>query len=497
MSKAEEIQKNKGVLPPQAISMEEAVLGAIINFPASIDEMMMIIKTPDAFYKEEHKCIFIAIKKLFDEGSPVDMITVSQKLKSLGMLEKAGGDFKIVMLTQLVASAAHIEYHSRIIMQKYIAREIIKFCSGVVQLAYDDATDVFELMGKLQTQFDAVSNVTIEGHKTRDFEGNLIELRNRVEFLSHAKETNTIVGVRTGFKRVDDFTGGYKEGDLVVLAARPGMGKTSLVLKTAIENIKNNVPVAFISLEMSAMQLTARLVSIDTDFHLKQLIKTGFEHQKYFDSFNVHYHRMKDYSLFIDDTPETDINSIVLKARYLKRVHGIKLLIVDYLQLMTVKDPVSGKHLNNREQEISTISRRLKLLAKELEIPVIALSQLSRAVETRGGLKRPQLSDLRESGAIEQDADIIQFIYRPAYYGIEIEGVPEFEHLTDDGADTELIFAKYRGGSLATTGLKWIGDKTKFIDPIHENYQLVNAVGVVNDSDVIQNAQPKYGDNPF
>jgi replicative DNA helicase len=359
-------------------------------------------------------------------------------------------------------------------------------------LAYSDSTDMFELMGKLQSEFDAISNITITGQKSNLFSENIKDLGSRIEFLSTAAETNELVGVHTGFKRVNKFTGGYQPGELIILAARPGMGKTSLVLKTAIENVKIDNAVGFFSLEMSAMQLTARAVSIDTDFHLSQLIKTGFEKPKYFQSFANHAHRMSKYDLFIDDSPECEINSIVLKARYMKRKYGIKLLIIDYIQLMT-NSSIKG----NREQEISSISRRLKLLAKELEIPIIALSQLSRAVETRGASKRPLLSDLRESGAIEQDADIIQFLYRPEYYKIEINDNEEYDWMVIEGSNTELIFAKYRAGSVATTGLKWIGDKTKFSDPTDE---IENFVEVYEDESFIPIGNPTdaFGtDEPF
>ncbi|MFT5760914.1 MAG: replicative DNA helicase [Polaribacter sp.] len=453
---------HKGFVPPQAIEIEDAVLGAAIVDASGLDEMMMILKTEEMFYKESSRFIYTAIKSLFENGSPIDLMTVSQKLKSFGKLELAGGDFALIELTQKVSSSAHMEYWCRLIQQKYIAREIIKFNTQTTALAYDEGTDIFELMGRLQMQFDEISNVTLTGRKSKSFKENLSDLSKRIEHLSHQAETNELIGVHTGFKRVNKFTGGYHNQELIILAARPGMGKTSMVLKTVIENAKIDNAVGFISLEMSVMQLTARAVAIDTNFHLSQLIKTGFEKQKYFESYANHSHRMGSYPIYIDDASESDINTVILKARFWKRKYDIKLLVIDYLQLM--KD-VSVK--GNREQEISSISRRLKMLAKELDIPIIALSQLSRAVETRGSSKRPLLSDLRESGAIEQDADIIQFLYRPEYYKIELEG-PEFERMVDEGGNTELIFAKYRSGSVGTSFLKWIGDKTKFVDPTDE-----------------------------
>jgi replicative DNA helicase len=456
--KSKIIDLQKGKVPPQVIEIEEAVLGAAIIDRNGLDDLFMVIKTEQAFYKMQHQYIYAAMKSLFENGEKIDLLTVSHKLKMFGKLEEAGGDMYLIQLTQKISSSAHIEYHSRLIMQKFIARLIIEFNSRTTMLAYDDATDVFDLMGKLQSQFDEISNITIAGAKSKLFKENLTDLSKKIEFLSNQTENDELIGVHTGFNSVNKYTGGYQAQELIILAARPGMGKTSLVLKTVVENAKIGNPVGFISLEMSVHQLTARVVAIDTNFHLSQLIKTGFDKQKYFESFAHHSGRMQDYPIYIDDAAETDVNTIVLKARYWKRKYGIKLLVVDYLQLMH-DSSVKG----NREQEISSISRRLKLLAKELEIPIIALSQLSRAVETRGSSKRPMLSDLRESGAIEQDADIIQFIYRPDYYKIEESDWDE--EMVAKGANTEFIFAKYRGGSVATTHLKWIGDKTKFIDP--------------------------------
>lgn len=449
----------KGFVPPQAIDIEEAVLAALLIDKNAIDEVMLIIKTGNVFYKESHRYIFEAVKSLFEDGEPIDMLTVSQRLKSFGKLADIGGDMALMSIMQKAASGAHADYHSRILMQKFVAREIIKFNAQTTALAYNEATDIFELLGKLQNEFDSISQVTLTGRKVKSFSEHMKELGHRIEFLSSQAGNNELSGVHTGFKRINAFTGGYQPQELIILAARPGMGKTSKVLKTVVENAKIGNAVGFVSLEMSAPQLTARIVAIDTNFHLSQLIKSGFEHSKYFESYSMHQNRMKDYKILIDDDANSDINNIVLKARYWKRVFDIQLFVVDYLQLMS-----DSSKKGQREQEISSISRRLKLLAKELNIPIIVLSQLSRAVETRGASKRPMLSDLRESGAIEQDADIVEFIYRPSYYKIEIED----EAMLAEGSDTEIIYAKNRRGSIGTTALKWIGDKTKFVDPTDE-----------------------------
>lgn len=453
----------QGKVPPQAIELEEAVLGAMMLDRKGLDEALMVIRTPEVFYKEAHKQIFTAIQRLNERGNPVDLLTVSNELKAMHKLEDVGGDFYLISLSQKIASSAHIDFHSRILLQNYIKRKIIMFNAGVTALCYDDATDVFDLLDRWQKEFDNVNDLTTRGRHTMSFKDALVHLSDEIEVLSSNKDEVQLVGKTTGFQRTDKHTGGYRDQDLIIIAARPGMGKTAKVLKTIVENCKRDVPVGMISLEMSIHQLTARIVAIDTDFHLGQLLKTGFTKGSYFRSYEEHQLRMEKYKLIVDDSGTSDITEIVIMAKMWVRVHKIKLLVIDYLQLMTDK---SAK--GNREGEVSSISRRLKLLAKELNIPIIALSQLSRACETRGGSKRPLLSDLRESGAIEQDADIIEFIYRPDYYKIDMcEDDYEFEtqkHCVRLGANTEIIYAKYRGGSTGTALLKWVGDKTKFID---------------------------------
>ena len=458
----------KGLVPPQAIELECAVLGAMLVDKKGVDECLMIIRVPEVFCKESNQLVFIAISALYNRGVGVDLLTVSQELKAMHKLEAVGGDYYLISLTQKVNSSAHIDFHSRILLQKYIARKIIMFNAGVTALAYDEATDIFELLDTWQIKFDEVNDLTTRGRKTLSFKDALSHLKSEVEILTHNKGEVQLVGRTTGFKRIDKHTGGYRNQDLVIIAARPGMGKTAYVLKTIVENVKQGVSVGMFSLEMSMHQLTARIVAIDTDFHLGQLLKSGFEKPQYFTAYSNHQERMQDYKFIVDDSGESDITEIVIAAKMWKRAHNIQMLVVDYIGLMTDKS-VKG----NREQEIASISRRLKKLAKELDIPVIVLSQLSRAVETRGGSKRPLLSDLRDSGAIEQDADMIKFIYRPEYYKLEM-----LEDEYDDvvhkncirlGANSEIIIAKYRGGSTGTPLLRWIGDKTKFIDVEDEN----------------------------
>lgn len=453
----------RGKVPPQAIDMEEIVLGAMLLDTKAPDTVFGIIRTKYVFFKEAHQQIFLAAGELYAKSSPIDLMTVSQKLRERKKLDEIGGDFYLVELTRKIASSAHTEYHCRVLMQYFIKRSLIMVNNQIISLAYDDATDSLELLDRYQKEFDKVVDLTLTGRRTISFPDALDSLKQEVERLSSNEEEVPLVGVTTGFKSTDRHTGGYRKGDLVILAARPGMGKTSKVLKTVVENVKKGVPVGFISLEMSMAQLAARMVAIDTNFHLKQLLKTGFEKLEYFETYDAHCNRMKKYPFFVNDSGISDLTEIVIQAKAWKRSQGIELLVIDYLQLMD--DKTVGGH--NREAVISSISRRLKLLAKELEIPVIALSQLSRAVETRGGSKRPGLSDLRDSGAIEQDADIVEFIYRPEYYNAQMDENdygPRNKKLMAMGANSEINYAKFRGGSVATVLLKWIGDKTKFID---------------------------------
>lgn len=486
--------KNIGKVPPQAVDLEEAVLGALMIDVKAADEVMQILKTSDCFYNSTNKIVFEAIQELFIKGDPIDLLTVSAKLQSNGKLSEVGGDYALISLTKKVSSSAHSEYHSRIILQQYLKRMIVLFNARISALAFDESTDVIELIDKWQKEFDKIADITAGGRRSVSFFDALEHLKHEVEFLSNHSDDSPLVGVDTGFLRTNKYTGGYRKQDLVILAARPGMGKTSKVLKTTIENVKNNVAVGFISLEMSVHQLAARAVAIDTNFHLKQLLKTGFEKPEYFQTYGAHQSRMQDYPLFIDDSGNNDITDVVMQAKLWKRVNNIELLVIDYLQLMgdrTVK--------GNREAEISAISRRLKRLAKELDIPIIALSQLSRSVETRGGSKRPVLSDLRDSGAIEQDADIVEFIYRPDYYRIEISE-DDYDSLIQkdcvrQGANSEIIFAKYRGGSVGTALLKWVGDKTKFIDVEDRN----DTAEYIDNKIPVGSLEDAFGDedNPF
>jgi replicative DNA helicase len=494
VEKTKIINLERGLMPPQAIDLECAVLGGMLIDRKGRDEAMMILKDPAVFYKEHHSQIFTAIKSLYDEGSDVDLLTVDRRLDRMGVRDSIPHGY-LVELSMSITSSAHIETHCRLLLQYHLKRMIIAVNSQMIAEAYNEQNDVFELIENWQKQFDKIADVTTIGRQTQSFIQALDKLQDNIELLSSNKEDVVMQGVRTGLKRIDKYTGGYRNQDLVIIAARPGMGKTSLILKTAIENAKAGVAVGIVSLEMSMEQMTARMVAIDTRFHLTQLIKRGFEDKKYFTTFIEHKHRMAQYPILIDDTGNSELTDLVILAKFWKRKYDIGVLIIDYIQLMEDKS-----FKGNREGEVSSISRRLKKLAKELDIPVIALSQLSRQCETRGGQKRPLLIDLRESGAIEQDADIVQFIYRPEYYKLEMP-VEEYADDRDDvkliplvekGANTEIIFAKYRGGSVGKTVVMWEGNKTKFID-VEDSNDFVQYEEVPADSIKPMTAEEAFG----
>src|SRR6056300_1110555 len=441
----------KGKLPPQAIDLEEVVLGAMMIDKKGVDAVIDILHS-EAFYKESHQYIFQSIVKLFENTEPIDLLTVSSKLKSEGKLEKAGGEYYLVQLTQKVSSSAHIEYHARIILQKYIQRSLIRISTEIIEESYDETKDVFNLLDKAESKLYDVTQGNIKRSSVTAQEL-VIQAKKKIEDISNKEGLS---GIPSGFTKLDRLTSGWQESDLIIVAARPGMGKTALTLSMARNiAVNQNIPVAFFSLEMSSVQLITRLISSETSLSSEKL-RTGRLEKHEWEMLNVKVKTLEKAPLYIDDTPSLSIFDLRAKARRLASQHDIKLVIIDYLQLMTIG---STQKAGNREQEISTISRNLKALAKELNVPVIALSQLSRAVETRGGSKRPLLSDLRESGAIEQDADIVSFIYRPEYYKIE-EWDDEQQSPTEGQA--ELIIAKHRNGGLDNIRLKFIGSLGKF-----------------------------------
>jgi replicative DNA helicase len=450
-SAASLIQLERGKIPPQALDLEEVVLGAMLIDKKGVDEIIDILH-PEVFYREAHQHIYQAIFSLFESSEPIDLLTVSAELKKSGKLDAVGGNHYLIGLTQKVASSAHIEFHARIILQKYIQRSLIKISNEIIQEAYDESTDVFDLLDAAESKLYDVTQGNIK-RSAETAQNLVIQAKKKIEEIANKEGLS---GVPSGFDQLDKLTSGWQPSDLVIVAARPGMGKTALTLSMA-RNIAVNgqIGVAFFSLEMSSVQLITRLISAETGLSSEKL-RTGKLEKHEWEQLNVKVKALESAPLYIDDTPSLSIFDLRAKARRLASQHQIKLIIIDYLQLMTAGSNQKG---GNREQEISTISRNLKALAKELNIPVIALSQLSRAVETRGGTKRPILSDLRESGAIEQDADIVSFIYRPEYY--QITEWDDEERSSTTG-QAEFIVAKHRNGGLGNIRLKFIGNLGKF-----------------------------------
>jgi len=446
------INLEKGKLPPQAVDLEEAVLGAMMIDKKGVDDVIDILH-PEVFYKEAHQLIYEAIYALFQNSEPTDLLTVSNQLRKSGNLELAGGDFYIVGLTQKVSSSAHIEFHARIILQKFIQRKLITISSEIIEESYDETVDVFDLLDTAETKLFEVTQGNLK--KSSEKAGGLVE--QAIKKIQEISNKQGMSGVATGFNRLDELTSGWQPSDLIILAARPGMGKTAFVMSMAKNMaIDFDTPVAIFSLEMSSVQLITRMISSETGISSGKLRKGDLERHEW-EQLNVKVKNLSKAPIFIDDTPSLSIFDLRAKARRLASQHGIKAIVIDYLQLMTAGSAQKGG--GNREQEISMISRNLKALAKELDIPVIALSQLSRAVETRGGSKRPLLSDLRESGAIEQDADIVSFIYRPEYYGtLEWDD----EERTPCEGQAEFIVAKHRNGGLENIRLKFIGHLAQF-----------------------------------
>jgi replicative DNA helicase len=449
---AEEIIRQGGKVIPQVPEVEEAVLGAIMLDKEALNTVSEILR-PDCFYREENQKVYSAVLDLFSEGQPVDVLTVADKLKEKNDFQWVGGARFLARLASKISSAAHVEIHARIVLEHFIKREIITVSNTAVKEAYEDKTDVFELLDRTETSIFQIAEKNI-GRNVVDMK---TLVKKSIEAIKEKKNSGDgVTGIPTGLIELDRTTGGWQNSDLVIIAARPGMGKTAFVL-TAARNaaVQFRKAVAVFSLEMPAEQLVNRLISAETGLPGERLRKGNLEEYEWAQLHN----RITDLAnapLFIDDTPAITPVQLRAKCRRLKQQHDIGLIIIDYLQLMNVEGLKGG----TRTEEVSLISRSLKALAKELNVPVIALSQLSRSVETRGGIKRPILSDLRESGAIEQDADLVSFLYRPEYYGLK-----EYD---EDGRSTEglveFILAKHRNGDVGTVLLRFLAKNTKFVD---------------------------------
>lgn len=441
-----------GRIPPQATDLEEAVLGAIMLEANALTSVIDLIK-PEVFYKEAHQQIFKAILDLFAQSERIDLLTVTNQLKKNGTLDIIGGPYYIAQLTNRIASAANIEAHTKIVLQKFIKRELIRISSEIIHDAFEESIDVFDMLDNAEKELFAISEKNLR-QSNKDLKAVIRDAINQIK-IAQAQEGH-ISGIPSGFTELDRVTAGWQRSDLIILAARPGMGKTAFVLSMA-RNIAVDFkkPIAIFSLEMAALQLVMRLISSETELSADKLKRGDLESYEW-EQLNSRLNNLTGAPIFIDDTPALSVFELRAKCRRLKAQHNIDMIIIDYLQLMSSKGDNSG---GTREQEISNISRSLKSLAKELDVPIIAISQLSRAVETRGGNKRPILSDLRESGAIEQDADMVLFIYRPEYYKIDVD-----EQGFPTKGTAEVIIAKHRNGALRDVKLRFIDKYAKFLD---------------------------------
>lgn len=445
-----------GKVPPQAKDLEEAVLGAIMLEKTAFDTVIEILK-PECFYVEANQRIYRAMQGLSQKSQPIDILTVVEELKVREELDMVGGPYYVTKLTNAVVSAANIEAHARIILQKFIQRELIRISGEIIGDAYEDSTDVFDLLDDAEGKLFEITN----NHLRKNYDSIdsvLVKTIQRIEDLRHKNED--ISGVPSGFPTLDKVTYGWQPTDLIILAARPAVGKTAFALnlaRSAALNPLKPTPIAFFSLEMSAGQLVQRILSAESEIWLEKITRGKLEEHEMKQLYAKGIQKLSSAPIFIDDTAALNIFELRAKCRRLKNKHNLGLIIIDYLQLMSG----TGDNKNgNREQEISRISRDLKGLAKELQVPIIALSQLSRAVESRKeGNKMPQLSDLRESGAIEQDADMVMFLYRPEYYDITANEMGE-----SNKGETHVRIAKHRNGSLETIKLRALLHIQKFVE---------------------------------
>ncbi|MCD7901771.1 MAG: replicative DNA helicase [Bacteroides sp.] len=446
-----------GRLQPQAKELEEAVLGALMIEKDAYAQISEILR-PESFYEHAHQLIYSAITDLAIRQEPVDILTVTEQLRKKGELDEVGGPFYITQLSGRVASSAHIEFHARIIAQKHLARELITFTSNIQSKAFDETLDVDDLMQEAEGKLFEISQQNMKKDYTQI---NPVITEAYQQLQKAAARTDGLSGLESGFTQLDKMTSGWQNSDLIIIAARPAMGKTAFVLSMA-KNIAVNFhhPIAVFSLEMSNVQLVNRLI-VNVCEIPGEKIKSGQLAAYEWDQLDYKLKDLIDAPLYVDDTPSLSVFELRTKARRLVREHGVKIIVIDYLQLMNA----SGMSFGSRQEEVSTISRSLKGLAKELNIPIIALSQLNRGVENREGAegKRPQLSDLRESGAIEQDADMVCFIHRPEYYKI---------YQDDKGNDlrgmAEIIIAKHRNGAVGDVLLRFKAEFARFQNPDDE-----------------------------
>jgi len=444
-----------GKIPPQAKELEEAILGAIMLEKSAFDVAIEILK-PECFYQESHQRIFRAMQALSNQSKAIDLLTVVEELRTREDLEFVGGPYYVTKLTNAVVSSANIEYHARIVVQKFIQRELIRISSEIIGEAYEDSTDVFDMLDSAEGKLFEITN----NHLRRNFDSIDTVIMSTIKKIDDMRSRqDDITGVPTGFPSLDRITYGWQSTDLIILAARPSVGKTAFALnlaRSAALHPTKPTAVGFFSLEMSSSQLVTRILSAESEIWLEKISRGKLEDHEMKQLYKKGIERLSKAPIYIDDSAALNIFELRAKCRRLKNKYNVGLIIIDYLQLMSG----SADRNSNREQEISKISRDLKSLAKELQVPIIALSQLSREVEKRKeGNKMPQLSDLRESGAIEQDADMVMFLYRPEYYEITAN-----EFGDNNKGETHVKIAKHRNGSLETIKLRALLHIQKFVE---------------------------------
>ena len=478
------IDPTYGHLQPQAIDIEKVVLGALMIDKDAFSVVSEILR-PETFYEPRHQKIFTAIQTLNMDENPVDIMTVTNELAKEGTLDDVGGPTYIVDLTSHVASSAHIEYHAKILQQKYLARQLISFASIIETKAFDPMVDTDELMQEAEGKLFELSQKNMR----QDYTQIDPVITQAVDIIQKASGNKTgLTGIPSGFTKLDDITSGWQKSDLVIIAGRPAMGKTSFALSIAKNvAVDYRTPVAFFSLEMNNVQLVDRLISNVCEIEGKKIMN-GQLSQDEWARLDHNIKKLTGAPLYIDDTPGMSIFELRTKARRLVREKGVQLIMIDYLQLMNA----NGARFGNRQEEVSTISRSLKGLAKELDIPIIALSQLNRTVESREGLegKRPQLSDLRESGAIEQDADMVLFVHRPEYYHLYQD-----EKGNDLRGKAQILIAKHRKGATGDVLLSFQGQYTRFANP--EDAMLAPLSGEIIGSRLNQDSLPQDNDDPL
>lgn len=455
MEKSSITNLEKGKIPPQAVDLEEAILGAMLQDQKGVDECLEVIKSPNVFYKNAHQLIFAAIKELDNNNEPIDLLTVSSQLTAMGKLEAVGGDFYLIKLTQKVASSAHMNYHSRIVLQKYIGRKIIAMGNRCIELGFDGQMDVFDAIDLIGKEFDSVGEIFQKGGASMEWAEAMVEIPQRVEKLTNNK--GELTGIDTGLDKVNKHFNGWQPTDLIIIGADSGMGKTALAMTHILAAAKQGNPVGMASMEMSTIQLAIRAVAVESSFHMKQLTQTGFEKTEYFRKLTDVVDKLSRLPVHVDDRPCLTVPEMKRKARFMKRKYGIKLFIADFIQMF------SGDEDDVKLTGIA--ARELKNLAKELEIPVIALSQLNREVK-KAKYNIPSKHHLKNSSGVEEAADVIALLYRPGYYGYSAADNPDLwrEMNLHGNENAALLVVKNRNGGLGQIGLHYVENKTKYVN---------------------------------